>query len=108
MKNSIIIKEDIFEIVYKAIDDFNEMQEEDEQLEKKPDAVIFSRPGYTEKGVLDSMGIVNLLISIDEALDEDHRTVDVSFDVSHILENKENILQNIESLVNHIYSLTQK
>lgn len=108
MKNSIIIKEDIFEIVYKAIDDFNEMQEEDEKLEKKPDAVIFSRPGYTQKGVLDSMGIVNLLISIDEALDNDHRTVDLSFDVNHILENKEGILLNVESLVNHIYSLTQQ
>ncbi len=69
---------------------------------------MFSRPGYTEKGVLDSMGIVNLLISIDEAMDNDQRTVSISFDVNHILENKESILQNIETLVNHIYSLSQK
>jgi len=101
-------KEDLYEIIYTAIDDFNEMQEDDEQLEKKPGAIIFSRPGYTEKGVLDSMGIVNLLISIDETLDNDQRTVGISFDVNHILENKENILQNVESLVNHIYGLTQK
>lgn len=101
-------KEDIFDIVYTAIDDFNEMQEDDEQLEKKPGAIIFSRPGYTEKGVLDSMGVVNLLISIDEALDNDQRTVDISFDVNHILENKENILHNVDSLVTHIYGLTQK
>lgn len=101
-------KEDIFDIVYTAIDDFNEMQEEDEQLEKKPGAIIFSRPGYTEKGVLDSMGVVNLLISIDEALDNDQRTVDISFDVNYILEKKENILHNVDSLVTHIYGLTQK
>lgn len=103
-----VTKEEIFDILYTAIDEFNEMQEEDEQLEKKPTTVLFSRPGYTEKGVLDSMGIVNLLISIDEAMDNDQRTVGVNFDVNHILENKESILQNIETLVNHIYSLSQK
>ena len=103
-----ITKEDIYEIVYAAIDDFNEMQEEDEQLEKKPTTVLFSRPGYTEKGVLDSMGIVNLLISIDEALDNDQRSVDIQFDVNHVLENKEQLLQHIDSLVNYIYSISQK
>lgn len=103
-----ITKEDIYEIVYAAIDEFNEMQEQDEQLEKGPNTVLFSRPGYTEKGVLDSMGIVNLLISIDEALDNNEKSVDINFDVNNILENKESILNNIESMVNHIYSLSQK
>lgn len=103
-----ISTEEIYDIVYSAIDEFNEMQEDDEQLEKMPLAVLFSRPGYTEKGVLDSMGIVNLLISIDEAMDNDQRTVDINFDVNHILENKESILQNIGTLVDHIYSLSQK
>lgn len=103
-----INKEDIYEILYTAIDEFNEMQEEDEQLEKKHETVLFSRPGYTEKGVLDSMGIVNLLISVDEALDNDERSVKINFDVNHILENKENILQSIETLANHIYSLSEK
>jgi len=103
-----ISTEEIYDIVYTAIDEFNEMQEEDEQLEKKPSAVLFSRPGYTEKGVLDSMGIVNLLISIDEAMDNDQRTVDINFDVNHILENKESILQNIGTLVDHIHTISQK
>ncbi len=103
-----ITKEDIYKILYAAIDELNTMQEEDEQLEKKPGTVLFSRPGYTEKGVLDSMGIVNLLISVDEVLDNDQRTVDINFDVNHILEDKEKILQNIETLVNHIYALSQK
>jgi hypothetical protein len=103
-----ITKEDVYEIVYAAIDEFNEMQEEDEQLEKKPTTFLFSRPGYTGTGVLDSMGIVNLLISIDEAMDNNEKSVDISFDVNYILENKESILNNIDSLVNHIYSLSQK
>jgi hypothetical protein len=77
-------------------------------LEKKPTTVLFSRPGYTGTGVLDSMGIVNLLISIDEAMDNNEKSVDISFDVNYILENKESILNNIDSLVNHIYSLSQK
>jgi hypothetical protein len=103
-----ITKEEIYQILYLAIDDFNGMQDEDEQLEPSPSTVLFSRPGYTDKGVLDSMGIVNLLISIDEALDNDQRSVDINFDVNYILENKESVLQNIETLANHIYSLSQK
>jgi hypothetical protein len=103
-----ITKEEIYQILYVAIDDFNSMQDEDEQLDKLPATVLFSRPGYTDKGVLDSMGMVNLLISIDEALDNDQRSVDINFDVNYILENKESILQNIETLTNHIYSLAQK
>ena len=103
-----VSKEDILEIVYAAIDELNEMQDEEEQLAKKPMEVLFSRPGYTSKGVLDSMGLVNLLISIDEAMDNDERTIDINFDLNHILENKESILENIETLVNHIYGLSQK
>lgn len=103
-----ISKEDISEIIYTAIDEFNEMQDDDEQLGKNPSEVLFSRSGYTEKGILDSMGLVNLLISIDEAMDSDQRTIDINFDINHILEHKESILENIESLVNHIYSLSQK
>src|SRR5688572_23483075 len=104
----LITKEEIFEIVYTAIDEFNGMQEVEEQLTKTPATVLFSRPGYTEKGVLDSMGVVNLLISIDEALDNDQRTVDMAFDINYVLENKEKILINIDSLVNYIHQLAQK
>lgn len=103
-----ISKEEIYKIVYAAIDEFNEMQDEDEQLDKTPDTVLFSRPGYTEKGVLDSMGLVNLLITLDEKLDMEQNSVDIPFDINQVLEDKEKILTHIESLVNYIYQLSQK
>lgn len=104
----LITKEEIFDLVYQAIDEFNQMQEEDEQLSKRPEEILFTRPGYTAKGVLDSMGLVNLLISVDEVLDNNQKTVDINFDINHLLEKKESLLTSIESLVNHIYELSQK
>jgi hypothetical protein len=95
-------KEELLEIIYEAVEEFNQMQEDDEQLEPKADTVLFSRTGFTEKGVLDSMGLVNFLVTLDEILDERQDTVGLSFDISKALEEKETTLATIGSLAGYI------
>lgn len=99
-----ITKEDLLEIIYEAVDEFNQMQEDDEQLEKSPNSVLFSRPGFTETGVLDSMGLVNFLVTLDEVMDKKQASVGLAFDISKALEDKEHILASVNSLADYILS----
>ena len=101
-----IIEDDIYEIVYSAIDEYNEMQEEDEHIYKEPSALLMK--DGDQGGPLDTDEAVNFLICIDELLDNDQRTVSINFDMNKILEDKKIILRNVESLVKHIYNLSQK
>lgn len=98
----IISKQEIIQLIYHAVDEFNLMQEEDEQLEKSLHTVLFSRPGFTQTGVLDSMGLVNFLVTLDELMDQQQDTVGLNFDISKALEDKESILKDIESLADYI------
>jgi|GEM_PF-858260 len=95
-------KQELLDIIYRAVDEFNLIQEEDEQLEKSESAVLFSRPGFTQKGVLDSMGLVNFLVTLDEMLDGEQETVGVNFDINKALEEKETALADISSLADFI------
>lgn len=104
MSNKITIEE-IYKIIESAITEFNEMQDDEDQLVFEKKTVLFHREGYTEKGSLDSLGLVNFLITLDEYLDNDHRTVSMNFDINKLLEEKETTLKNIESLANYILSL---
>lgn len=95
-------KDQLLHVIYRAVDEFNLMQEEDEQLDKTPETVLFNRPGFTQSGVLDSMGLVNFLVTLDELMDAEQETVGLQFDINKALENKEDILKNISSLADYI------
>ncbi|MCX7744542.1 MAG: hypothetical protein N2167_08270 [Flavobacteriales bacterium] len=103
-----ISKEKILEIIYMAVEEYNAMQEEDEQLEPRPDEVLFSRAGFTKEGKLDSMGLVNFLVTLDELLDNEEETVGIWFDISEVLENKETALKDINTLADYIVAKNKK
>lgn len=58
-------KEQIIEIIYSAFDDINEELPKKNRLEKKVDEII-----YGNEGKLDSLGLVNLIVSIESAIDD--------------------------------------
>jgi hypothetical protein len=105
---AMISKERILEIIYMAVEEFNAMQEEDEQLEPRADEVLFSRAGFTKEGKLDSMGLVNFLVTLDELLDNDEDTVGLQFDISEALEKKETVLKDINALADYIVAKNKK
>lgn len=99
-----ITKNKILDYIFKAAEEFNSMQEEDEQLELRADEVLFSRAGFTQAGKLDSMGLVNFLVTLDEVLDQDEETVGLHFDISEVLEQKETVLKDMNALAEYIVS----
>lgn len=103
-----ITKEALLKIIYQAVADFNIMQEADEQLQPQPDQILFSRPGFTKEGVLDSMGLVNFLVTLDDILDQNEATQEIQFDISETLDKKESILASIDTLANHILDKNKK
>lgn len=91
-----------------AVEEFNAMQEDDEQLEPRADEVLFSRAGFTKEGKLDSMGLVNFLVTLDELMDNEEDTVGLQFDISEALEKKETVLKDINALADYIVKKNQK
>ena len=55
------MKAKILEIVGEIVDEFNAQASDDQQLEKEPDA-----PLYGGVGKLDSLGLVNVMVSVEQ------------------------------------------
>lgn len=91
--------QDILNIVFEAIDEFNQFQQTDQLLNKSPNTVLFYRSGFTKKGVLDSLGLINFLVIVETKIKE---KTNFNFNIANLLENKEEHLKNINSLINII------
>ena len=57
--------EKIVQAIFDAIDEINEQFPEDKQLKKSIDTVLFG-----ESGKLDSLGLVNLIVTTEQQLEE--------------------------------------
>lgn len=94
-------KECITNSVFIAIDNYNSFQTKELQLEKNLKTVLFSRTGFTKTGKLDSLGLVNLLVLIEEKINEECN-ISFSLPIHEIIEDKENLLKDLESLINYL------
>ena len=57
--------EQIEQLVYRVIDDFNDQLPEDRCLKKHPETILFG-----EGGMLDSLGLVNLIVATEDLMAE--------------------------------------
>jgi acyl carrier protein len=57
-------KEDLVQTIYEAMEELNEQLPEESNLPKEHETVLFG-----ENGLLDSMGIINLLVILEEKLE---------------------------------------
>ena len=91
-------KEQILKIIYKAIEDFNEENNEQLQLEKSDNTILMGKNSQ-----IDSLGFVNLISSIEDYIEEET-------DVVVTLVNEQTItiepspFRTVGTLINHIYS----
>ena len=90
------------QIVFDVIDRMNHDFPEQEGLDKSLSTVL-SGPG----GTLDSLGLVDLLMRIQEAILE-HYDVPVAVADEQVLSSQESPLRTVESLVQHVEGLLAK
>ncbi len=91
--------EKIIQSVFSAVDYVNQSLPQEEQLEKSVDTVLFGRGGK-----LDSLGIVNLIVATEEAIEEEFG-VTITLADEKAMSQKNSPFQTVESLVNYILSL---
>ena len=96
-------KKELLEIIYRAVEEYNEMQEKEDQLLYEPNQRlhVISDEG---NGISDTAELLNLLMILDDIFDEEQETVGIHFDIHEALENKEKHLKDINTLAEYILS----
>jgi D-alanine--poly(phosphoribitol) ligase subunit 2 len=87
------------QIVYPVIDDIGSTLDNGELLEKSPDTKL-----YGEGGILDSLGLVSLVVALEEKiLDEVGRTITIAD--SRAMSQQHSPFRTIGSIANYINEL---
>ena len=92
----------IREVVFRAVDAMNAEVSEDSQVSKNPDAVL-----YGEEGVLDSLGLVDLAMHLQEGI-IDQFGVALMVANDDALASAESPFRTIETLTVYIGELLEK
>lgn len=95
-------KDKIFQSMYSAIDTVNGQFSEEMQLEKSPDTVLFG-----EGSRLDSLGLVNVIIAIEQKVEEDFETP-VSLTDERAMSQKNSPFRTVRTLADYIFLLLQE
>lgn len=95
-------KEKIVQVVYDAIDTLNKQLSEENQLTKSEDTVLFG-----EMGKLDSMGLVSLIITVEEYInDEFGKSITIANEKALSLQNSPFL--TVQTLVDYTLSILTK
>ena len=92
----------IKQIVFEAIDEVNELLDENQQLKKSEETILFG-----EQGSLDSLGLIKLIVATETKIQE-------CFDVPVTLANekamsmKNNPFRTVQSLIDFISDLLKE
>lgn len=92
----------ILGIIYEAIDEINEQQPDVPKLEKAPETVLFGKGG-----LLDSIGLVNLVTDIEERI-EDEFNVMVTLADEKAVSQKRSPFQSVDTLADYIIRLVEE
>ena len=87
------------EIIYAAIEEHNDLHPEEPCLEKSPGTVLFGKGGK-----LDSLGLVRLIITIEEKVEEEFSRSITIVD-EQALSQKQSPFATVERLTEHITRL---
>lgn len=91
----------VIHLLFEAIDDLNQTVPSERQLLKSLDAVLFGRTSR-----LDSLGLVNLIVAIEEAIQEKFATA-ISIADERALSQQDSPFRTVETLANYICLLLQ-
>lgn len=93
-------KNEIVELIYNVIDSIN--QSLDDKLEKSPKTVL-----YGKESKLDSLGLVNLIVVVEESIEERFSTI-ITIADERAISQKNSPFRTIETLANYIRFLLKE
>ncbi len=90
------MKEKIIAAIYSAIDDFNSQFPDDRPIEKAPQTKL-----YGDGGVLDSLGLINIIVAVEAKIDE-LLDAQISLADEKALSQTQSPFKSVESLASYI------
>ena len=84
------------DLIYDSVNDLNEQKAHDQRLKKSTDTVLFG-----SNGVIDSLGLVNLLVKIEQKI-EDEFDISITIADESALSQKNSPFRTIGSLAKFI------
>lgn len=95
----VVNTEKIREIIFESIEEINSQLTEDRQIQKSDDAVL-----YGQKSVLDSLGLVNLIVDIEQRF-HDKTEITINLADEKALSQKNSPYLTVKSLSDYISQL---
>ena len=94
--------EKLTKLIFDAIDENNAQVPEDEQIEKSIDAVL-----YGESGKLNSLGLVNFIVAIEQKIGE-HFDTTITLADEKALSQRNSPFRSVGTLVDYILQLLKE
>ena len=91
-------REKILEVIFNSIDDLNSQLSVEEKIEKTKETVLFG-----SNGQLDSLGVINLLVGIEERLEDSGLEISLTDEI--ITAQQTDHLQTVGKFADHIFTL---
>ena len=92
-------REQIYKVVFAAIDEINQQLPSGGRIAKSPEAGLFG-----PSGVLDSLGLVNLMVAVEQSV-QDELGVSVTLADTEALSGRSSPFESVETLVDHLQAL---
>jgi hypothetical protein len=97
-----INKDQLLEIIYEAVNEFNVMLEDENRIETSPTAKLYNGGAEHGGGLSDETELINFLVTLDEIMDSNPNSFGFDLDFDLALEEKETAMQNLDSLAEFI------
>ena len=94
--------EKFLRIIYAVIDEINEQLDKDHRLEKSKDTVLFG-----QSGKLDSLGMVNFSVGLEEKVSEETGT-EISLADEIMALDEDSPLKTVAGLVHYVNSIVEE
>ena len=95
------MNENIKQIIFDSIDELNQTSATGENVDKSEDIIL-----YGKNGQLDSLGLVNLIVIIEQNI-EDFLIADITLADERAMSQKNSPFKSINSLVEYISNLLE-
>lgn len=99
-----VLKDKILEVIYQSVDAVNEFLPREQKIEKKISTVLLDKSLGSS---LDSMGMVNLIVALEEKIQE-HIGKEISIAEELNVSEENNPFQTIDTLLASLTELLEK